>query len=132
MKLKIIYSFSCDIMFRYKNIIGIDFGKTYSVAGTYKDGKSIIIPSAEWESKDEKIFPNYVAFTKDGEILVGEPAKKQAHINPENTMSEIKRRLGTDYKVNLQGKMYSPQEITALILRKIKKDAETFLGEPVN
>lgn len=80
MKLKIIYSFSCDIMFRYKNIIGIDFGKTYSVAGTYKDGKSIIIPSAEWESKDEKIFPNYVAFTEDSEILVGEPARKQAHI----------------------------------------------------
>ena len=132
MKLKIIYSFSCDIMFRYKNIIGIDFGKTYSVAGTYKDGKSIIIPSAEWESKDENIFPNYVAFTEDSEILVGEPARKQAHINPENTISEIKRHLGTDYKVNLQGKMYSPQEITALILKKIKKDAETFLGEPVN
>src|SRR2546429_4759905 len=77
------------------------------------------------------MFPSVVAFTKDG-ILVGEPAKRQAVLNPDKTVMQIKRKMGTDYKVRIEGKDYTPQEISAMILRKIKTDAEAFLGQPVN
>src|SRR3989442_12971578 len=77
------------------------------------------------------MFPSGVAFTKDGQIIVGEPAKRQAVLNPERTVMQIKRKMGTDYKVTIDGKAYTPQELSAQILRKIKTDAESFLGEPV-
>ena len=83
------------------------------------------------ESQYGKSFPSYVAFTEDGQMLVGEPARRQAVTNPENTISAIKRSMGTNHKVTVNGKQYSPQEISAFILQKIKKDAETFLGEPI-
>ncbi|MBR1611790.1 MAG: molecular chaperone DnaK, partial [Methanobrevibacter sp.] len=89
------------------------------------------IPSAEGASQYGKSFPSYVAFTEDGQMLVGEPARRQAVTNPENTISAIKRSMGTDHKVTVNGKQYSPQEISAFILQKIKKDAESFLGEPI-
>ena len=95
-------------------------------------GKPTIIPSAEGATQYGKAFPSYVAFTKDGQRLVGEPARRQAVTNPENTISAIKRSMGTDHKVKVLGKEYTPQEISAFILQKIKKDAESFLGEPVN
>ena len=94
-------------------------------------GKPTTIPSAEGASQYGKSFPSYVAFTDDGQMLVGEPARRQAVTNPENTISAIKRSMGTDHKVTVNGKQYSPQEISAFILQKIKKDAETFLGEPI-
>src|SRR3989442_119139 len=77
------------------------------------------------------MFPSGVAFTKDGQIIVGEPAKRQAVLNPERTVMQIKRKMGTDYKVRIDGRPYAPQELSAMILRKIKTDAEAFLGEPV-
>ena len=115
-----------------EKILGIDLGTSNSAACVYIDGKATMIPSAEGTSLYGKAFPSYVAFTEDGEQLVGEPAKRQASTNPDNTISEIKRHMGTDYKVNIQGKDYTPQEISAMILQKIKRDAETFLGEPVS
>ena len=115
-----------------EKILGIDLGTSNSAACVYIDGKATMIPSAEGTSLYGKAFPSYVAFTEDGEQLVGEPAKRQASTNPDNTISEIKRHMGTDYKVNIQGKEYTPQEISAMILQKIKRDAETFLGEPVS
>ena len=90
-----------------------------------------MIPSAEGHSMYGKAFPSYVAFTEDGTQLVGQPAKDQAVENPDNTISEIKRHMGTDYKVTIQGKEYTPQKISAMILQKIKRDAESFLGEPI-
>lgn len=115
-----------------EKILGIDLGTSNSAACVFIDGKATMIPSAEGTSLYGKAFPSYVAFTDDGEQLVGEPAKKQASTNPDNTISEIKRHMGTDYKVNIQGKEYTPQEISAMILQKIKRDAETFLGEPIS
>jgi molecular chaperone DnaK len=115
-----------------EKILGIDLGTSNSAACVYIDGKATMIPSAEGTSLYGKAFPSYVAFTETGEQLVGEPAKRQASTNPDNTISEIKRHMGTDYKVNIQGKEYTPQEISAMILQKIKRDAETFLGEPVS
>lgn len=115
-----------------EKILGIDLGTSNSAACIYIDGKATMIPSAEGTSLYGKAFPSYVAFTEEGEQLVGEPAKRQASTNPDNTISEIKRHMGTDYKVNIQGKDYTPQEISAMILQKIKRDAETFLGEPVS
>ena len=115
-----------------EKILGIDLGTSNSAACVYIDGKATMVPSAEGTSLYGKAFPSYVAFTEDGEQLVGEPAKRQASTNPDNTISEIKRHMGTDYKVNIQGKEYTPQEISAMILQKIKRDAETFLGEPVS
>ena len=87
-----------------------------------------MIPSAEGPTMAGKMFPSVIAFTKDGQLLVGEPAKRQASANPENTIFEIKREMGTDYKVKILGKEYTPQQISAFILQKIKKDAENFLG----
>lgn len=112
-----------------EKILGIDLGTTNSAAAIMEAGRPVIIPSAEGPTIAGKMFPSVVAFTKDGQLLVGEPAKRQAVINPEGTVFEIKRKMGTDYKVNIYGKEYTPQQISAFILQKIKRDAETFLGE---
>src|SRR6195256_6639088 len=112
-------------------IIGIDLGTTNSEGGYMEGGTPKIIPSAEGSAYGGKMFPSVVAFTKDG-ILVGEPAKRQAVLNPEKTIMQIKRKMGTDYKVRIDGKDYSPQEISAMILRKIKTDAEAFLGQTIS
>lgn len=113
-------------------IIGIDVGTSNSAAAALIGGKSTIIPSAEGTSLGGKAFPSYVAFTKDGQMLVGEPARRQAVSNPEGTVMAIKRKMGTDYKVKVHGKEYTPQQITAFILQKIKRDAEAFLGDKVD
>jgi molecular chaperone DnaK len=112
--------------------IGIDVGTSNSAAAALIGGKPTIIPSAEGTSLGGKAFPSYVAFTKDGQKLVGEPAKRQAVSNPEGTISAIKRKMGTDYKVKVYGREYTPQQITAFILQKIKTDAEAFLGDKVD
>src|SRR5438093_74960 len=112
-------------------IIGIDLGTTNSEAAYMEGGAPKIIPSAEGSTYGGKMFPSVVAFTKDGQILVGEPAKRQAVLNPERTVIQIKRKMGTDYKITIDGKTYSPQEISAMILRKIKTDAEAFLSDKV-
>jgi molecular chaperone DnaK len=111
-----------------EKVLGIDLGTTNSAAAIYEGGHATVIPSAEGPTMAGKMFPSVVAFTKDGQLLVGEPAKRQAAANPEGTIFEIKRKMGTDYKVNIYGKEYSPQQISAFILQKIKKDAETYLG----
>ena len=112
-------------------IIGIDLGTSNSAAAVVLSGKPTIIPSAEGVSVGGKSFPSYVAFTKDGQLLVGEPARRQALLNPEGTVYAAKRKMGTDYKFKIFGKEYTPQQISAFILQKIKRDAEAFLGEPV-
>lgn len=112
-------------------IIGIDLGTSNSAAAVLIGGKPTIIPSAEGATIGGKAFPSYVAFTKDGEKLVGEPARRQAVSNPEGTVYAIKRKMGTDYKVTVRGKTFTPQQISAFILQKIKQDAEAFLGERV-
>ncbi|MFE3845390.1 molecular chaperone DnaK [Thermoplasmatota archaeon] len=112
--------------------IGIDVGTSNSAAASLVGGKPKIIPSAEGTSLGGKAFPSYVAFTKDGQMLVGESAKRQVVSNPEGTISSIKRKMGTDYKVKVHGKEYTPQQITAFILQKIKRDAEAFLGATVD
>lgn len=114
-----------------EKIIGIDLGTTNSAAAIVEAGRPVTIPSAEGPTVAGKMFPSVVAFTKEGELLVGEPAKRQAITNPEGTVFEIKRKMGTDYRTRLWGKEYTPQQISAFILQKIKKDAETFLGRPV-
>ncbi len=111
-----------------EKILGIDLGTTNSAAAIYEGGRATVIPSAEGPTMAGKMFPSVVAFTKDGTLLVGESAKRQATANPEGTIFEIKRKMGTDYKVKIAGKEYSPQQISAFILQKIKKDAETYLG----
>lgn len=113
-------------------ILGIDLGTTNSAASVMEAGRPTVIPSAEGPTMAGKMFPSVVAFTKEGELLVGEPAKRQASSNPEGTIIEIKRKMGTDYKVKVLGKEYTPQQISAFILQKIKRDAETFLGEKVD
>jgi len=112
-------------------IIGIDLGTSNSAAAAYIGGRPSIIPSAEGTSVGGKAFPSFVAFTKDGQLLVGEPARRQAVSNPEGTVLAIKRKMGTDYKVNIFGKEYTPQQISAYILQKIKRDAEAFLSDKV-
>jgi len=112
-------------------IIGIDLGTSNSAAAAVIGGRPTIIPSAEGTSVGGKAFPSYVAFTKEGQLLVGEPARRQAVSNPEGTVLAIKRKMGTDYKVNIFGKEYTPQQISAFILQKIKRDAEAFLGDKV-
>ncbi len=114
-----------------ERIIGIDLGTSNSAACVYIDGKPTIVPSAEGATVYGKAFPSYVAFSQDGDLLVGEPAKKQAITNPENTIKSIKRKMGTDYTVEIQGKTYTPQQISAFILQKIKRDTEAFLGEKI-
>ena len=112
-------------------IIGIDLGTSNSAAAAVIAGRPSIVPSAEGTSVGGKAFPSYVAFTKDGQLLVGEPARRQAVSNPEGTIQAIKRKMGTDYKVNVYGKEYTPQQISAFILQKIKRDAEAFLSDKV-
>jgi molecular chaperone DnaK len=112
-------------------IIGIDLGTSNSAAAVIIGGKPVIIPAAEGTTVGGKAFPSVVAFTKDGQILVGEPARRQAITNPEGTVFNIKRKMGTDYKVKIFGKEYTPQQISAFILQKIKRDAEAFLGEKI-
>jgi len=112
-------------------IIGIDLGTSNSAAAVMIGGKPTIIPAAEGPSVAGKTVPSYVAFTKDGQVLVGEPARRQATINPEGTITGIKRKMGTKEKVVIYGKEYTPEQISAFILQKIKKDAEAFLGEKV-
>jgi molecular chaperone DnaK len=114
-----------------EKILGIDLGTTNSAAAIMEAGHTIVIPSAEGPTIAGKMFPSVVAFTKEGELLIGEPAKRQAATNPEGTIFEIKRKMGTDYRVRIYGKEYTPQQISAFILQKIKKDAETYLGKPV-
>lgn len=115
-----------------ERIIGIDLGTSNSAACVYIDGKPTIVPSAEGATVYGKAFPSYVAFSQDGDLLVGEPAKKQAITNPENTIKAIKRKMGSDYTVEIQGKTYTPQQISAFILQKIKRDTEAFLGEKIS
>ncbi len=114
-----------------EKILGIDLGTTNSAAAIYEGGRSTVIPSAEGPTMAGKMFPSVVAFTKDGTLLVGESAKRQATANPKGTIFEIKRKMGTDYTVNIAGKEYTPQQISAFILQKIKKDAETYLATTV-
>jgi molecular chaperone DnaK len=111
-----------------EKVLGIDLGTTNSAAAIYEGGRATVIPSAEGPTMAGKMFPSVVAFTKDGQLLIGEPAKRQATANPEGTIFEIKRKMGTSYKANVLGKEYTPQQISAFILQKIKKDAETYLG----
>ena len=108
-------------------IIGIDLGTTNSCVAVMEGGKPVVIPNSE----GARTTPSVVAFTKTGERLVGEPAKRQAVTNSERTVSSIKRHMGTDYKVTIDGKSYTPQEISAMILQKLKADAEAYLGEKV-
>jgi molecular chaperone DnaK len=113
-------------------IIGIDLGTSNSAAAFLEGGKPTIIPAAEGVTAGGKAFPSYVAFTKDGQLLVGEPARRQAVSNPEGTISAFKRKMGQDFKYTVQGKDYSPQQLSAFILQKIKRDAESFLGDTVD
>ena len=108
-------------------IIGIDLGTTNSCMAVMEANGPVIIPNAE----GGRSTPSGVAFTKNGERLVGEAAKRQAVVNPERTISSIKRDMGTDRKIKIDGKTYLPQEISAMILSKLKKDAESWMGEPV-
>ena len=114
-----------------EKILGIDLGTTNSAAAIMEAGHAVVIPSAEGPTLAGKMFPSVVAFTKEGQLLVGDPAKRQAATNPDRTIFEIKRKMGTDYKVKIDNKEYTPQQISAFILQKIKKDAETFLGIPL-
>lgn len=113
-------------------IIGIDLGTSNSASAVVIGGKPIIIPAAEGVSVGGKTTPSYVAFTKDGQMLVGEPARRQAALNPENTITAIKRKMGTNQMTTIFGKDYTPQQISSFILQKIKRDAEAYLGEPVS
>ncbi len=114
-----------------EKIIGIDLGTTNSAAAILDHGRPTIIPSAEGTSIGGKAFPSIVAFTKDGQRLVGEPARRQAISNPERTITAIKRKMGTRYRVEIDDKKYSPEEISAMILRKIREDSENFLGDKI-
>ena len=108
-------------------VIGIDLGTTNSAVAVMEGGESVIVPNSE----GNRTTPSIVAFTKDGERLVGETAKRQAITNPDRTITSIKREMGTEYKVNIDGKDYSPEEISAMILQKLKADTENYLGEEV-
>jgi molecular chaperone DnaK len=112
-------------------IIGIDLGTSNSAASVMQGDTPVMIPAAEGASIGGKAFPSYVAMTKDGQLLVGEPARRQAVANPEGTVYAAKRKMGTSEKIVMAGKEYTPQEISARILQKIKRDAEAYLGEPV-
>ena len=108
-------------------VIGIDLGTTNSAVAVMEGGESVIVPNSE----GNRTTPSIVAFTKDDERLVGETAKRQAITNPDRTITSIKREMGTEYKVNIDGKDYSPEEISAMILQKLKADTESYLGEEV-
>ena len=108
-------------------IIGIDLGTTNSCVSVMEGGEAVVIPNAE----GGRTTPSVVAFSKTGERMIGQVAKRQAITNTERTISSIKREMGTDYKVDIDGKKYTPQEISAMILSKLKADAEAYLGEKV-
>ena len=114
-----------------EKIIGIDLGTSNSAAAVLQAGKPTIIPSAEGTTQYGKAFPSVVAFTKDGQLLVGEPARRQAVSNPKGTIIAAKRKIGTSFKYKINGKEYTPQQVSAYILQKIKKDAEEFVGEKI-
>ncbi|MEN6610643.1 MAG: molecular chaperone DnaK [Methanoregulaceae archaeon] len=114
-----------------EKIIGIDLGTSNSEAAVMIGGKPTIIPSAEGATVAGKMFPSYVAFTTDGQLLVGEPARRQAVSNPEGTVTAAKRKMGMSHVYKIYGKEYTPQQISAFLLQKIKRDAEAFLGEKV-
>ncbi|MBQ8620592.1 MAG: Hsp70 family protein, partial [Clostridia bacterium] len=107
--------------------IGIDLGTTNSCVAVVEGGTAVIIPN----DKGERTTPSVVAFTESGERLVGSAARRQAAVNADRTISSVKRHIGTDWKKNISGKNYNPQEISAMILRKLRQDAEAYLGEPV-
>ena len=115
-----------------EKIIGIDLGTSNSQASVVLGGKPTIIPSAEGATVAGKMFPSIVAFTKDGQLIIGEPARRQAVSNPAGTVMRAKRKIGTDFTYQIYDKEYTPQQISAFILQKIKRDAEAFLGEPIN
>ena len=108
-------------------IIGIDLGTTNSCVAVIEGGEPVVIPGAD----GSRTTPSVVAFTKEGERLVGQVAKRQAVVNAARTVSSIKRDMGSDRKIKIDGKAYTPQEISAMILQKLKVDAESYLGEPV-
>ena len=108
-------------------VIGIDLGTTNSCVAVYEGGEPIVIPNPE----GARTTPSVVAFSKNGERMVGQVAKRQAVTNPDRTVSSIKREMGTSYKVEIDGKQYTPQEISAMILQKLKADAEAYLGTKV-
>lgn len=113
-------------------VIGIDLGTSNSAAAVMEGDRPIIIPSAEGTTVGGgKAFPSYVAFTKDGQLLVGEPARRQSAINPEGTISGFKRKMGTTHKYKIFDKEFTPQQLSAFVLQKIKKDAEAYLGDTV-
>jgi molecular chaperone DnaK len=113
-------------------IIGIDLGTSNSAAAVLRGGRPVIIPSAEGITLGGKAFPSYVAVAPDGQLIVGEAARRQQAINPEGTVSGFKRLMGQRDKVHLSGREFTPEELSALLLQKIKRDAEAFLGEPVD
>ena len=113
-------------------IIGIDLGTSNSAASVMIGGKPTIIQAAEGTSVGGKAFPSYVAFTKDGQLLVGEPARRQMVTNPEGTVIAAKRKMGTDFKFKVYDKEYTPQQISSFILQKIKRDSEAYIGETVD
>ena len=108
-------------------VIGIDLGTTNSCVSVIEGGEAVVIPNSE----GGRTTPSIVAFSKSGERLVGQVAKRQAVTNSERTIASIKREMGSDYRVNIDGKKYTPQEISAMILQKLKADAEAYLGESV-
>ncbi len=118
-------------MTKKEKIIGIDLGTSNSAACVLEAGRPKIVPSAEGASLYGKSFPSVVAVTKDGQVLVGEPARRQAISNPAGTIMAAKRKMGKDFKYEVHGKSFTPQQISAFVLQKIKKDAEAFLGEKV-
>ena len=107
--------------------IGIDLGTTNSCAATVEGGRPAIVPNAE----GERTTPSVVAFSKDGERLVGAIAARQAAVNPDRTIASVKRRMGSDWRAAIDGKAFTPQELSAMILRKLRRDAEAFLGQDV-
>ena len=109
-------------------VIGIDLGTTNSCVAVMEGGEAVVIPNAE----GNRTTPSVVAFSKTGERMVGQVAKRQAITNPDRTISSIKREMGTDHRVSIDGKNYTPQEISAMILQKLKADAEAYLGTPVS
>ena len=108
-------------------VIGIDLGTTNSCVAVLEGGEPVIINNSE----GNRTTPSVVAFGKDGERIVGEPAKRQAVVNPDKTIMSIKTLMGSDHRTNIDGKQYTPQDISAMILQKLKTDAEAYLGEPV-
>ncbi|HEX8980811.1 MAG TPA: molecular chaperone DnaK [Parasulfuritortus sp.] len=113
-------------------IIGIDLGTSNSAAAVLRGGRPVPIPSSEGISLGGKAFPSYVAVTADGQMLIGEPARRQAAANPEGTATAFKRRMGTRQTIRLRDREFTPEQLSAFLLQKIKRDAEAFLGEPVD